>query len=478
MRQRHMNRLKVTLALTSVLLLSMPALAAADESSLQTSQVRTILSNVHVSGVTESDLSGKSIKEMLAQLQDPYTMYFSDSELKKFENSIENNVVGMGARVGIDADGVYLIEVFAGSPAEKAGMQRDDYIQAINGVSVKGESLSAVVAKIVGEAGTSVQLSVLREGKLINVNITRAAVNIPEVYSKRFDGNIGYIQVTDFSSDADEEFTKQLLALKSKGLSSLIIDLRDDPGGFLESAQNIFKNFIKEGTLIHTRDRNNQDQPILIQGGSSLDVPVYMLLNENSASASEVLAGAMQDYGVAKVIGLQSYGKGSVQQLYEIPAGGALKVTIEEYLTPNKHKVNKVGITPDIVADGSAAQMITALKKAGIQNVTVESSKHKVLVNGVEIRDTFPLFRENGKLFAPTRALAAMIEAGISWNNETRAVEISSAGKKLTFPVEADKLVIKAGTSYVNVDQFASVFSQLQVTDQGEKVTIRAVKGN
>jgi carboxyl-terminal processing protease len=476
--QQYSNKMKVTLALTSALLLSMPALVSAEESALQTSQVRDVLAEVHVSGVTESDLAGKSIKEMLTQLQDPYTMYFSDSDLKQFENSIENNVVGMGARVGIDADGVYIVEVFAGSPAEKAGIQREDYIQAVNGVSVKSESLSAVVAKIVGEAGTSVQLTALRDGKLINFNIIRAGVNIPEVYSKRFEGSIGYIQVTDFSSDADEEFTKQLLALKSKGLNSLIIDLRNDPGGFLDSARNLFKNFIKEGTLIHTRDRNNVDQPILIQDGSTLDVPIYLLLNENSASASEVLAGAMQDYGVAKVIGVQSYGKGSVQQLYEIPAGGALKVTIEEYLTPKKHKVNKVGITPDIVADGGAAQMITALKKAGIQNVTVELSKHKVLVNGIEISDSFPLFHENGKLYAPTRALAAMIDAGISWNNELRAVEITSDGKKHTFPVEADKLVIKDGTSYVNVDVYASVFSQLQVSDQGEKVTIRAVKGN
>jgi carboxyl-terminal processing protease len=478
MARRYLNKIKVILALTSVLLLSMPTHAAAEDSDLQASQVRNILSKVHISGVTENALAGKSIKEMIAQLQDPYTMYFSDSELKKFENAIENKVVGMGARIGIDADGVYIVEVFAGSPAEKSGIQRDDYISAVDGVSVKAESLNAVVAKIVGEAGTSVQLTVLRDGKLFNFNITRAEVNIPEVYSKRFEGNIGYIQVTDFSTDADEQFNMQLTALKSKGLDSLIIDLRNDPGGYLESAQNIFKNFITEGTLIHVRDRNNDVQSILFQGGSSLNVPIYMLLNENSASASEVLAGAMQDYGVAKVIGVQSFGKGSVQNFYRFPTGGGLKVTVQEYLTPKKHRVNKVGITPDILADGGAAQMITALKKAGIQNITVESSKHKLLVNGIEIRDAFPLLRENGKLYAPTRALAAMIDAGISWNNELGVVEITSDGLKHAFPVETDKLVINAGTSYVNVDSFISVFSRLQVSDQGEKVTIRAVKGN
>jgi carboxyl-terminal processing protease len=467
----------VTLTLASAILTVLPSFAMAQDSSLETSQVRSILSEQHVSGVNITDLQGKSIDEMIKQLQDPYTVFFSADQLHQFENSLENQLVGMGVRVGVDEGGLYIMDIFAGSPAEKAGIQPDDYIEAINGVSVHGEALDKVTSKIKGEAGTSVQIRVLRGDKLLTFPIVRDAINVSEINSKRFEGNIGYIQVTDFSSDADEQFTKQLKELKSKGLNSLIIDLRNNPGGLLETALNISKNFIKEGTLIHTRDRNNQDAPIAISGGSTLDIPVYILLNEYSASASEVLAGALQDYGVAKVIGVQSYGKGSVQQVYQLQDGGALKVTVEEYLTPKKRKVNKFGITPDIKADGDAAQLITALKKVGVPDIKIEITKHRVFINSIEVNDSFPLIKEDGHLYAPTRALAALIGADITWNNELRAVELTSAGSKHSFPVEAGKLLIVNGTSFVNLDQFDSVFTQLQVATQGEKITIQATKG-
>jgi carboxyl-terminal processing protease len=467
----------ITLTLASAILTALPSFAMAKDSTMETLQVRTILSELHVSGVTATDLQGKSIDEMIKQLQDPYTVFFSSDQLRQFENSLENQLVGMGARVGSDESGVYIVDIFTGSPAEKAGIQQDDYIQAVNGVSVQGETMDKITSKIKGEAGSSVQVTVLRGGKLLTFPIVRSAINVPEVNSKRFEGNIGYIEVTDFSSDADEEFAVQLKKLKSEGLNALIIDLRNNPGGLLETALNISKNFIKEGTLIHTRDRNNQDAPIAITGGSTVDIPVYILQNEYSASASEVLSGALQDYGVAKVIGVQSYGKGSVQQLYQLQDGGALKVTVEEYLTPKKRKVNKVGITPDIKADGAAAQLITALKKVGVPDVKVEITKHRVFFNGIEVTDSFPLIKEDGHLYAPTRALAALIGADITWNNELRAVELTSADNKHSFPVEAGKLLIFNGTSYVNLDQFDSVFTQLQVATQGEKVTIQATKG-
>ncbi|MGO4273834.1 S41 family peptidase, partial [Paenibacillus sp. TAF58] len=289
---------------------------------------------------------------------------------------------------------------------------------------------------------------------------------------------VGYIQITDFSSDADEDFGKQLTDLQAKGLKSLILDVRNNPGGLVDTAQNIAKHFVKDGVLIHTRDRNGVDDPVLITGGTELSIPVYILANENSASASEVLSGALQDYNVAKVIGMQTYGKGSVQQLYQLDKNSALKVTVEEYLTPNKRKVNKVGITPDIKVDGASAQLITALQTAGITDINVEISKHSVTYNGVEIGSGFGNFRENGKLYASTRGLAALIGATITWNDKTRMVDISDSKGTHSIPVEADKLIIENGTSYVNVDLFDDYFPQLQVMDQGENVSIRAVKGN
>jgi carboxyl-terminal processing protease len=478
MGKQNWNKMKVTLTLASTMLAALPALASAQESDAAVQEVEGILSQVHVSGVTDSALKGKSIPDMVKSLNDPYTIYFTDKEIQQFQGSLENSYVGMGARVGFDKDGVYLGEIFAGSPAEKAGLHRDDYVVAVNGVSVKGEAVNTVVSKIVGDAGTTVQITVQRGDKQITVPIVRAALNIPEVYSKRFDNQVGYIQITDFSSDADEDFDRQLKDLQAKGLSSLIIDLRNDPGGLLDTALNISKHFVKEGTLIHTRDRNQTDTPISITGGTTIGVPVYILLNDMSASASEVLSGALQDYGVAKVIGIQSYGKGSVQQIYNLENGGALKVTVDEYLTPNLHKVNKVGITPDIKADGSAAQMITALHQAGIADVSVQIFKHEITMNGVEVSDAFHLIRDKGHLYAPTRALAALVNADITWNDSLKTVEVSSSGGKHAFTANSDDLQIVDGTSYVNVDAFKADFTGLQVTDNGEQVTIQAAKGN
>lgn len=475
--QPRMKIMKVSLALASALLAVLPVNAMAQE-DLQTQQVRYILGNVHVSGVTEEALVDQSINQMIAGLKDPYTVIFSQEEYDQFNKSIENNYVGIGARIGIDEEGVYVSEVFAGSPAEIAGLQRDDYIRAIDGAPASKISINEVLNKVLGVPETKVKLTVQRGGKEVTVEIIRKGVNVPEVYSKSLTNGVGYIQITDFSSDADEDYSKQLADLQAKGLKSLILDVRNNTGGRLDTARNIAGHFVKEGVLIHTRDRNGEDDPVLITGGTELSIPVYIMANEYSASASEVLSGALQDYKVAKVIGMQTFGKGSVQELYDLDKGSVLKVTIEEYLTPNKRKVNNAGITPDIKVDGSSAQLITALHAAGISDINVEITKHSVSYNGVEMGTGFGSFHENGKLYASTRGLAALVGASITWNESKRTVDISDHKGTHSIPVEADKLIIENGISYVNVDLFDDYFPQLQVKDQGENVSIRAVKGN
>jgi carboxyl-terminal processing protease len=474
-------KIKIALGLSSLLMAAMPVGAMAQEASSQSQQAKEIMdliSTLHVSGVTATELQGKSVEEMLHSLNDPYTTYFSEKDLLRFESSIENNYVGIGARVGQDADGVYISEIFAGSPAEKAGLQPEDYIQAVNGLSVNVKPLDVVIGNIVGEPGTRVTITVLRAGHTLDLEVTRAAVNIPEVYSKRFDHGTGYIQITDFSSDADEEFSAALKKLQDQGLNSLVVDLRNNPGGLLETAQHIAKHFIKDGVLIHTRDRNGKDDPVSINGGSTLPIPVYILLNEYSASASEVLSGALQDYKAAKVIGMKSYGKGSVQRLYGLGSGGVLKLTVEEYLTPNRHSVNKIGIHPDLEVDGEAAQMISALHAAGIDDVTVEIGKHSVSINKVRVNDSFRLIRKNDHLYAPTRALASLVKADIAWNGGEQTVDVSLGGIRHAFPIAPESLIIENGTSYVNVDAFTQFFPKLRVVDDGKQVTFSAVKEN
>ncbi|KRE93138.1 hypothetical protein ASG89_06435 [Paenibacillus sp. Soil766] len=468
---------KATLALASALAVVMPVSAMAQE-DLQTVIVRKTLVENHVSGVTLEALENQSIEQMIAGLKDPYTVLFTPQDYGQFSNTLENSFEGIGCVIGLDDKGVYVSKTIPGSPAEAAGLLPDDYIRAVDGVAASTTSIDAVRSKIIGVAGTKVKVTVLRGDKEITFELTRQAVNSPEVYSKSFTNGVGYIQITDFSDEADDEFDKQLSALQAKGLKSLILDVRDNPGGYLETARNIAKHFVKEGVLIHTKNRDGVDDPVAFQDGNPLAIPVYILANENSASASEVLSGALQDYGVAKVIGMQTFGKGSVQQLFELPDQSVLKVTVEEYLTPKMRKVNKVGITPDLKVDGVSAQLITALHETGISDIQVSFSKHSVTYNGVDLGYGFGSFRDNGHLFASARGLAAMIGAKITWNETNRTVDITDDKGTQAFAIEKENLVIENGFSYVNVDVFDDYFPQLKVIHQGENVSIQAAKGN
>jgi carboxyl-terminal processing protease len=297
------------------------------------------------------------------------------------------------------------------------------------------------------------------------------------VTSHLFDQGVGYIRVTDFSSDAGDKFAARLAELKNKGMRSLVIDLRNNPGGLLTSAQKIAEQFIKEGVLIHTKDRNNADDPVYIENGSTLNVPVTILVNENSASASEVLTGALRDYGIAIVVGMKSFGKGSVQQIVSLPSGGALKITVQEYLTPNMHKVNKVGLTPDIPADGEAAQMITALRTAGLKDIQLKADKHRLKINNVLVEDGFKTLREHGHVYVPSRAVAALLDGTITWDDKARAVQITAHGNSAAYPAGSEDLILQDGYSYVSLDAFTAKFPELHWTDANGKLVIDTEKG-
>jgi carboxyl-terminal processing protease len=288
----------------------------------------------------------------------------------------------------------------------------------------------------------------------------------------------GYIKLSSFSSEADELFAAKLQELKLKPIQSLVIDLRDNGGGLLDTATNIAKLFIKEGVLIHTNDRNHIDTPINLQGGSSVDFPVFVLMNENSASASEVLAGALQDYKKATIIGTKSYGKGSVQSIFPLSNGGVLKVTIEEYLTPNNHKVNKVGITPDIESLGDIPQLLTALQAAGTHSFKLTHNHNEITLNDqVLTGENYTVRTLGNKTYVPSRVLAALIEGSVSWNGTSKEIQISASDKKEVFAISPEGALIEKGTTYLELNNFSSKFPQLHWSMEKDLLTLE-VKGN
>jgi carboxyl-terminal processing protease len=478
--QKSLRKSLLILTLSTVGCMPLLSIAHAETAASPTAitdEVFKLLQDNHVSSTSPGKLNDDAIKGMIAGLNDPYTVYFTPQEWAGFESSLEQNYVGIGVRLNTDAQGVYITEIFVGSPAEGAGIKVGDYITGVDGKTMKNVPVDKLIDSVLGEEGSNVTITITRNKKELNLTMPRKRINLPVVTSKQFTDGTGYIQLTSFSSDADELFAKELKQLQNSHIHSLIIDLRDNGGGLLDTAANIAKLFIKDGILIHTNDRNHIDSPIELKGGASVDFPVYVLVNENSASASEVLTGALQDYKIATVIGTQSYGKGSVQSIFPLSNGGYLKVTIEEYLTSLNHKVNKVGIKPDIEAIGSIPQLITALKTAGVQGIKLTQDKNELAINQqVFGGEYFSTKTVHNKIYVPSRILAAMIQGKLTWNATTKAVQVSAANKSAVFPAAAPGTLVADGITYFQLASFSQKFPQLQWTSEKDLLTLQ-VKG-
>jgi len=470
----HLLRLTAFLVIVSCLLLGNTLQATAIENSDQTKkqEIIDLIVNHHVSGMGKDQLDTKDIDTIVASLNDPYTQYFTPDEWKKFLNALENNYTGIGIRVGSDETGFFVNEVFTGTPAAEVGMQEGDYIVAVNGTSTKGKTTDELISEITGIEGTKVKVKVERDGDKIDFTLTRKQIHIPAITSRLLDNGIGYIRISSFSSDADELFSEQVDAMKKKGMTSFVLDLRDNPGGLLDTAGNMASRFIKKGNLILTRDRTKVDKPYPLKGKDTLDMPVVVLVNEFSASASEVLSGALQDYKLAKLVGSNTFGKGSVQSLYELNSGGVLKLTIQEYLTPLGNAVNKVGLKPDIEVIGSTPQLLTALQTAGDINLNLTLSKKGLTINGEAFSDSFKVIRENGMTFVPSRVLAAVVEGEVSWNGKNRSIVIHANNKDIEYSVNSEGVLLDKGISYIALNRFQTQFRNLAWSDQNDTLSL------
>lgn len=438
-------------------------------------EVYSILQGQHVSGVSDEKLTDSAIQGMIESLKDPYTVYFTKEQYEAFNKDIAMVYVGIGTRLTQDKEGTRIVEVFPGGPAAVAGIVPGDYITQVNGTDTSGMTLDQIVSKVTGEEGTSVELTIRRkQNQFLFVNATRKSVTVPSVTSQVLADGTGYLQVSGFAETTDELFASQLDTLLKKPVSRLIIDLRNNPGGIVESAQHMAEQFIPEGILIHTKNRDGEDEPVLLRGGKSVHVPVVFLVNEDSASASEILVGAMQAYEKAKVVGTQTFGKGSVQSLYTLSSGGAVKVTIEEYFTAAWQPVNHKGITPDVLVQGSVPQFAAALRAAGAPEITVKLGPGTVTVNGMDQQE-LPLqpIRQDDRLYLPARLLTAMVGGALTWNGELQAIEVSANGAAAVAYGADSGFLNRDGVGYVDAARFQQQFPELTWEEQGEETVLR-----
>ncbi|MBE5075343.1 MAG: S41 family peptidase [Anaerotignum lactatifermentans] len=286
---------------------------------------------------------------LVAGVGDPYTYYLSADSLAEQVEKNSGHFVGIGVEIYAGDDGYIVVSsVTPGGPAEAAGILAEDKITEVDGESITGKTAADVSALVKGEEGTDVTLTIFREstGEVLEKTVTRQDIQVQTVSWRMMDDNIGYISIMNFRENTYNQFKEALDTLEAEGMEKLVLDLRNNTGGLVKSAHEIGEELLPEGIMVYTMDKEGNREDTLCDDVYN-DVPMVVLVNGNSASAAEILAGAIQDTGRGELIGTTTFGKGLVQRLFTLPDGSGLNVTIQKYYTPNGTSIHGVGITPD-----------------------------------------------------------------------------------------------------------------------------------
>lgn len=284
-------------------------------------------------------------------LGDVYSRYYTADEYAQETASTDGAYAGIGISIQKNKNGgVQIAECYEGGPGADAGLQTGDVITAINDTDVTDMELSDVVSLIRENKDKTIVLTVFRENeeKSREISVDVTDVELPSVFGEMLDKKTGYIQITQFTGVTPQQYKDMFVELKDKGMERLVIDLRDNPGGLLTSVCDILREILPEGLIVYTEDKDGNREEETCDGKNKLNMPLAVLVNENSASASEIFAGAVQDHGVGTIVGTTTYGKGVVQELRQLSDGSAVKLTVSNYYTPNGNSINKVGIKPDV----------------------------------------------------------------------------------------------------------------------------------
>lgn len=312
---------------------------------------KEILDKKYIGEINEEELKESAIKGYIAGLNDPYTEYFTKEEMKEFTEETEGEYVGIGIYTTTDTkqNTIVVLRTIGDSPASKAGLLTGDIITKVDDEEFTGEQLNEAVKKMKGIAGTNVKITVVRNDKEMEFNIKRENIKISHVSSNVLNDNIGYIKISSFEGGCSEEFLEKYKEIEKQNIKSLIIDLRFNGGGIVDEALNIAELMVpKDKILLITKDKTEEEDVVKAKKDASINMPIVVLVNEYSASASEILAGILKEDINATLIGNTTYGKGVIQTVYPLKDGSGLKITTDEYYTPNHNKINKVGIEPTI----------------------------------------------------------------------------------------------------------------------------------
>lgn len=314
-----------------------------------------LVDNYFLYGVTQEDYQTAIYRALLYACNDPYSCYYTPEEYDAMMESSSGMYCGIGCLVQQDVNTklISIVRPFSGSPADKAGIQAGDIVYKVDGEDVSGQDINLVVSKMKGEENTKVVITMYRNGEYLDFELKRAFVEAETVTAEKIeeDGHkLGLITVMEFDEVTANQFLARVEEMKDWGAEGLIFDLRDNPGGYVDIVVDMLDPFLPEGLIVYMKDKHGRQEDYN-SDADMFEIPMAVIINERSASASEIFAGAMQDYGVAEIVGTQSFGKGIVQSIIPLSDGSAVKMTIADYYTPLGRNIHGVGITPDIIVE-------------------------------------------------------------------------------------------------------------------------------
>ena len=326
-----------------------------DETNRKMKVIEDTIDKYYLEGVDSDKLQDGIYSGMVESLEDPYSTYYSQEDLKQMQMDTEGIYYGIGAYVGIDQNTQMSVisSVIPNTPAEEVGLRAGDIIYKVEDTSTQGMETTEVVKLIKGEEGTTVHLTIVRENEsdFLEMDVERRKIETPTVNYEMKDNGIAYIQITEFDEVTTDQFSEALAVCKGSDMKGLVLDLRSNPGGSLSVVCDIARKLLPKGLIVYTEDKYGQKEEYSSDGTNQIEVPMVVLVNGYSASASEILAGAIKDYGVGTLMGTTTFGKGIVQRIISLSDGSALKLTVSKYYTPNGQNIHGVGIEPDEVVE-------------------------------------------------------------------------------------------------------------------------------
>lgn len=319
-------------------------------------RIKSIIDTYYLDEIDEDKMVEGMYKGLVSSLEDPYSVYYTKDEFAALMESSSGSYCGIGAYVSQDVKTgvITIVKPFEGGPAYKAGMLPGDIIYKVSGEEATGKDLSEIVSKMKGEEGTTVDLEIIRAGESepIKLTIERRTVEVPTISYEMLDNKVGYIQIAEFDEVTGPQFRSAITDLDNQGMKGLVIDLRNNPGGLLDTVCDMLDRMLPEGLIVYTEDKNGtRTEEVKSTAEESFDKPLVVMINGNSASASEVFAGAIQDYGIGTILGTTSFGKGIVQSVIPLTDGSGVKVTVSKYYTPKGRNIHEIGIEPDVVVE-------------------------------------------------------------------------------------------------------------------------------